>query len=82
MAWDEDDYSAEWGDDFYEPPDINDILFTDGFDPHAQELMIAGIMEGDDSKYAELVDYIYEVYGLEFEDVFDWQDFREWYDAQ
>ena len=30
-------------------------------------------------KYNELSDYLYEEYGLEFEDVWDWEDFREWY---
>lgn len=76
------DYDDEWGDDFYEPPDISDILFGQDFDAHAQELMVAGIIDGNDQAYADLVDYIYEVYGLEFEDVFDWEDFREWYGAQ
>lgn len=76
------DYDDDWGDEYYEPPDINDILFTDGFDPIAQELMVHGIIDGDDKAYADLVEYIYDVYGLEFEDVFDWEDFREWYGAQ
>lgn len=32
-------------------------------------------------RYEELSDYLYEEYGLEFYDVWDWDDFRSWYDA-
>ncbi len=31
--------------------------------------------------YNELGDYLYEEYGLEFDNVWDWDDFRSWYDA-
>jgi hypothetical protein len=32
--------------------------------------------------YAEQLDvYLYDMYGLDFEDLWDWEDFREWYDA-
>lgn len=27
----------------------------------------------------ELHDYLYEEYGIEWDDVFDWEAFREWY---
>ena len=32
--------------------------------------------------YQEFAEYIYDEYGIEFELVWDWEDFREWYDAQ
>lgn len=32
------------------------------------------------SAYEDLSDYLYDEYGLVFEDVWDWEDFRSWYD--
>jgi hypothetical protein len=29
----------------------------------------------------ELSDYLWEEYGIDFDDVWDWEDFRSWYDA-
>jgi hypothetical protein len=29
--------------------------------------------------YNELVDYLYTEYGVDFDDVFDWEAYREWY---
>lgn len=29
--------------------------------------------------YDELSDYLYDEYGLEFDDIWDWDAFREWY---
>lgn len=29
----------------------------------------------------ELVDYLWEEYGLDFDDVFDWDGYREWYES-
>jgi hypothetical protein len=77
--WDDD-----WGDqsDDMDTPDVNEILFGRDYDPEAQSLMMAGIMDGNDNAYRDLVDYMWEMYGIDFEDAFDWDDFREWYEAQ
>lgn len=32
-------------------------------------------------RYQELVSYLYDEYGLIFEEIWDWEDFRRWYDA-
>lgn len=32
--------------------------------------------------YDDLVDYLYEEYGIDFEADFDWEGYREWYDSQ
>ena len=32
--------------------------------------------------YGEFVQYLWDEYGLMFEDVWDWESFREWYDLQ
>lgn len=32
--------------------------------------------------YDALIDYLQDEYGIYFEDVFDWEDYREWYDSQ
>ncbi len=29
--------------------------------------------------YEQLEVYLYDMYGLDFEDLWDWEDFREWY---
>lgn len=31
--------------------------------------------------HADLRDYLMEEYGIDFDDVWDWEDFRSWYDA-
>jgi hypothetical protein len=33
-------------------------------------------------KFDELQDYLYDEYDLYFADVWDWEDFREWYSLQ
>lgn len=33
-------------------------------------------------KFDELQDYLYDEYDLYFADVWDWEDFREWYASQ
>lgn len=32
--------------------------------------------------FSDLEEYLYDAYGLDFGLVWDWEDFREWYDAQ
>lgn len=32
--------------------------------------------------YQDLLDYLYDEYGIDFESEFDWEDYREWYDSQ
>lgn len=75
------------GDDFWETPEpapeLNDILFSrDASDPYAQELMFDAMVKGDSDAYARLTDYMWDEYGIDFEDAWDWQDFAEWYESQ
>ncbi len=35
-----------------------------------------------DSAYTELQRVLYEDYGIDFDDVFEWEDYKTWYDAQ
>ena len=80
-------------DDFFSvgPPEsdsdfLNDLLFTDDQgDQHAQDLfddaIDASLTDAErDAAYDELCDYMWDVYGLNFEDAFDWEAFREWYE--
>lgn len=32
--------------------------------------------------YDNLVDYLWTEYNIDFEDVFDWEDYRTWYESQ
>jgi hypothetical protein len=34
-----------------------------------------------DAAYQNLIDYLEDEYDIDFEDVFDWEDYRDWYDA-
>lgn len=76
-----------WGGDgdFGIPDDsdrINDILFQENaieFDMHAQTLFTEAFFDGDAQAYSELVVYMNEEYGIDFEEAFEWADFREWY---
>lgn len=84
MAW----YDTTWDDvgDYYDeltPPDVNEILFGDHnvMDQHAQDLFQEAFFNNDDRAYFDLVDYMWEKYGIDFEASFDWEDFRSWYDS-
>ena len=46
------------------------------------------IMYNDELSYEHRVDlydqlsvYLYETYGMNFEELWEWEDFREWYDS-
>lgn len=87
MAW----YDSGWDgvDDYFDAyavenqSEVNDILFGDvsHVDMHAQELFMEAFFNDNDSAYQELKDYMWEEYEIDFEDAFDWQDFRDWYDS-
>lgn len=38
--------------------------------------------EDRNSAYMELNEYLADEYGIDFDDVFEWENYREWYDAQ
>lgn len=86
MAW-YDEYGwndANDGWDYEPVPDVNEILFGDPstMDQHAQDLFREAFFEGNDAAYIDLVNYMWEEYHLDFEEAFDWEDFKEWYDSQ
>jgi len=47
------------------------------------EVMYNDELTADDrtAEYENLLAYLYDEYGMNFEDLWDWEDFREWYDA-
>jgi hypothetical protein len=65
---------------------LSDLLFDDNGDPHAQELFDQFMLDPDaseedkDQAFEELCDYLWGTYGIDFEEMFDWEDFKEWYD--
>jgi hypothetical protein len=63
-------------------PDVRDVLYGPGYDAHAQELMFQGIAEENSAAYSELIDYLWQRYGIDLERDWHWEDFREWYNAQ
>lgn len=82
----------EWTDYFDEmfesdDRDYEDLLFGNSLDvdPHAQRLfsdwMEDKFNEGSPA-LRELITYMDERYDIDFLDVFDWEDFREWYESQ
>jgi hypothetical protein len=77
MAWDDfnNDYEVV-------PPDLNDVLFNESdpdFDQHCQDLFVQAVLGEDGDAYMELCEYLWDNYGIDFEELFEWDDFREWY---
>lgn len=82
MAW----YDDEYGEYYVDEPgskSLDEVLWGNDFeaDPRAQELFSQAFFDDDQAAYQALVDYMWDQYGIDFEDAFDWQDFRSWYDA-
>lgn len=92
---DYDDYDDDESFDFGSLPEIQQQEFLYGligFDSNAQDSEVHNLfwdlMYNDDLTRAEreeiheqLRDYLYDEYGLDFDDIWDWDDFREWYDS-
>lgn len=60
---------------------VADLLFGPGYaqDTRAQELFYEAVFEKSQDAYDRLVDYVWDEYGIDFEEAFSWEDFREWY---
>lgn len=88
MAWYDtpDDWEAQdyFGDIHEDPNAINEILFGNDInvDMHAQDLFREAFFNDNDAAYIDLVEYVWDEYSIDFEDAFDWEDFREWYANQ
>lgn len=85
---------AEWYDEqygeYFEPfsavdasEKVSELLYGAGYetDPRALALFEDAVFENDQSAYQDLVDYMWDQYGIDFEEAFSWEDFREWYDS-
>jgi len=84
----DDDYSWWGGDGDYGALDdadrLQDVLFIENsgtYDEYAQTLFAEAFFDQNQDSYDALVDYLWEEYGLDFEDAFEWEDFREWYEG-
>jgi len=74
-----------WGERFNDPDDIYAILWSEDpsiQDEHANELFREAFFEKNQDAYQELVDYMWDEYDMDFEELWDWEDWKEWYDAQ
>ena len=54
---------------------LQDLFDVAMFDPQATP-------EERAAAYEDLVSTLWEEYGIDFEDIFDWEDYRDWYDSQ
>lgn len=68
----EDEQDTFWNPDFN--PSVHDAFFDYWYN---DELTI----EQREIAYQDLVAMLYMDYGLDFEDLWDWDAFREWYDS-
>ena len=81
----------EFGEYYVEIPDadqreaLENILWSSwsdvNHDAEASRLFQEAFFNDNASAYRDLVDYLWDEYGIDFEDAFEWADFREWYDA-
>jgi len=89
---DDDDESFDYGSlpDIQQQQFLYDLI---GFTGNAQDSelrdMFWDVMYNDELSigqrldlYESLSTYVFDEYGMEFEDIWDWDDFREWYGNQ
>ena len=88
MAWDDEyELPGHWSE-----PEMQ--MYHDAFGEYAamaedrtlQLLFDAALFEEmtpreRDDVYAALQDYLWDEYEIDFDDVFDWEDYREWYSS-
>lgn len=84
MGWYDDWSNEEFFGTADATPDVNELLFGGSGieDTHAQGLFVQAFFEDNERAYVDLVDYMYSEYGIDFEEAFEWEDFRSWYDSQ
>lgn len=60
---------------------VTELLYGPGYavDTHARDLFEEAFFGHSQQAYDDLVDYIWDEYGIDFEEAFEWEDFREWY---
>lgn len=61
---------ANVGEDFY----LQDLFDAALFDPDAT-------MAEREEAYNRMVEYLWDQYDIDFDEAFDWEDFRAWYEA-
>lgn len=60
-----------WLDDDWGQGKLDVALYTEGLSDSFQH-----------DSYYDFLDYMWDEYGYDFEDGFDWDAYREWYDSQ
>lgn len=69
----------------WDPPEWQNIVLWDdsgSWDRQAADLFWAAYVDERPDALDELRSYMYDEYNIEWDEVFDWVDFREWYSAQ
>lgn len=79
-AWYDEQFGEYYEEDNSHPP-LNDLIFGAEIDvdQRAQDLFVEAFFNDNEMAYSDLVDYMWDVYGIDFEDAFSWEAFREWY---
>lgn len=75
-----DDREFEMFDDLMRGMDIDDLN-----DTHLQDLYHDALFSGHEhlgQEFDDLKDYLWDEYGIDFDEDFDWNAYREWYDSQ
>lgn len=82
------DWETGWS-DFFESddtPDVADLLWglhdNSVMDQHAHVLAVDAALNDNDAAFSELWRYMWNEYGIDINDAWDWQDFKAWYDSQ
>jgi hypothetical protein len=76
---------AEWYDE-YDLPDrlesnLDDIIDNDDYLAGLIEDAFFDHVHGNELDYGDLKDYLAEEYGIDFDEVFDWDGWRDWYEG-
>jgi len=57
-----------------------EILWGVDQDDYAAGLFHRAVFDHDGDAYEDLVDYMWDEYGIDFEEAFSWEDFRQAYE--
>jgi hypothetical protein len=80
-----DDFIDVPGSDFNSTEFVHRVMFQESGDEYANyyfhEIFFGDLPQDErDTMYRDMVQYLYDEYGFEFTEAFDWEDFRAHYE--